>query len=198
VNKAGGAVGYSAAFFYFDVTDIVVLLTAAVSAATYLKVGHSGNTSTISNRELTMSLANFDSITKLFRDSGEKAKHRQELFQEVLLMVLSRATRADSNVELVEITKVREVLKAQLDMDFSEAEIRTAASSAIFETQSLERYLSSATRKLDERERTIILQSLAKVIRSDDEIRVFELDFFDKVALALRASPSEIAGLVGV
>jgi len=145
-----------------------------------------------------MSLANFDSITKLFRDSGEKAKHRQELFQEVLLMVLARATRADSNVELVEITKVQEVLKAQLNMDFSEADIRTAASSAIFETQSLERYLSSATRKLDERERVIILQSLAKVIRSDDEIRVFELDFFDKVALALRASPSEIAGLIGV
>ena len=141
---------------------------------------------------------NFTSITKLVRDNSGKVKHKQELFQEVLLMVLARATRADSNVEKVEIARVREVLKQQLDMDFSDAEIRTAASSEIFETQSLERYLASATRKLDERERTIILIALASVIRSDEEIRVFELDFFDRVALALRATPSEIAGLISV
>lgn len=145
-----------------------------------------------------MSLIKFKSISKLVRDSKSKARHKEELFQEVLLMVLARATRADSNVEKVEIAKVRAVLKEQLDMDFSEADIRTAASSEIFESQSLERYLSSATRKLDERERTVILASLASVIRSDEEIRVFELDFFDRVALALRASPSEIAGLTGV
>lgn len=145
-----------------------------------------------------MSLTKFESISKLFRDSSSKARHRQELFQEVLLMVLARATRADSNVEMVEIARVQEVLKEQLNMDFSEADIRTAASSEIFESQPLERYLASATRKLDERERTIILGSLASVIRSDEEIRIFELDFFDRVALALRASPSEIAGLISV
>ena len=145
-----------------------------------------------------MSLVNFASITKLVRDNSGNVKHKQELFQEVLLMVLARATRADSNVEKVEIARVREVLKQQLDMDFSDAEIRTAASSEIFETQSLERYLASATRKLDERERTIILIALASVIRSDEEIRVFELGFFDRVALALRATPSEIAGLISV
>ncbi|MSR11068.1 MAG: hypothetical protein EXR84_04615 [Gammaproteobacteria bacterium] len=145
-----------------------------------------------------MSLVKFASITKLIRDNSGKVKHKQELFQEVLLMVLARATRADSNVEKVEIARVREVLKQKLDMDFSDAEIRTAASSEIFETQSLERYLASATRKLDERERTIILIALASVIRSDEEIRVFELDFFDRVALALRATPSEIAGLISV
>lgn len=143
-----------------------------------------------------MSLVNFDSIRKLLSDTESKDKHRQELFEEVMLMVLSRATRVDSNVEKVEIAKVQEVLKEQLGQDFSESEIRTAASSAVFESQSIERYLTTATRKLDERERVIILASLATVIRSDDEIRFFELDFFDKVALALRATPSEIAGLI--
>ena len=143
-----------------------------------------------------MSLTKFESVTKLFRDSSKKEKHKQELFKEVLLMVLARATRADSNVEAVEISRVQQVLREELGQEISEADIRTAASSAIFETQSLERYLSSATRKLDESERVIILRSLASVIRSDEAIRVFELDFFDKVALALRASPSEIAGLV--
>lgn len=143
-----------------------------------------------------MSLINFNSISKLFHDNKNKTEHKQDLYQEVLVMVLARATRADSNVEKVEISNVRGVLKKQLNIDFSEADIRTAASSEIFERQSLERYLSSATRKLDERERTIILASLASVIRSDEEVRVFELDFFDRVALALRASPSEIAGLI--
>ncbi len=145
-----------------------------------------------------MSLVNFDSIKKLLQDDSSKAKHRQDLFKEVMLMVLSRATRVDSNVEKVEIVKVQEVLKEQLGIEFSESEIRTAASSAMFETQSIERYLSTATRKLDERERVIILASLATIIRSDEEIRIFELDFFDKVALALRATPSEIAGLIAV
>ena len=133
-----------------------------------------------------MSLVNFSKITKLIRDNKHRAKHRQELFKEVMLMVLARVTRADSNVEAVELEKVQEVLKEE----------RTASSSEVFEAQSFERYLSTASRKLDERERMLILASLQKVIRSDEVIRSFELDFFDRVALALRATPSEIAGLV--
>jgi uncharacterized tellurite resistance protein B-like protein len=143
-----------------------------------------------------MSLVDFTKITKLLNDNKRREKHKQELFQEVMLMVLARVTRADSNIENVEISKVQEVLKTELGQDISEAEIRTAASSEVFETQSLERYLATATRKLDERERIVIMTSLASVIRSDSKIRIFELDFFDKVALALRATPSEIAGLI--
>ena len=143
-----------------------------------------------------MSLLNFSKITKLLKDNERRKKHKQVLFQEVMLMVLARVTRADSNVETVEIEQVQKVLKEELGQDFSIAEIRTASSSAIFEKESLESFLSTATRKLDEHERMIILSSLEKVIRSDEVIRPFELDFFDRVALALRATPSEIAGMV--
>lgn len=143
-----------------------------------------------------MSLVDFSKITKLLRDNKHRAKHKQELFQEVMLMVLARVTRADSNVETVELEKVQEVLKEELGHDISVAEIRTASSSEVFETQSLESYLSSASRKLDGRERMLILASLEKVIRSDEVIRDFELDFFDRVALAMRATPAEIAGMV--
>lgn len=143
-----------------------------------------------------MSLVDFSKITKLLKDNEKRAKHKQELFQEVMLMVLARVTRADSNVETVEIEQVQKVLKEELGQDISIAEIRTASSSAVFEKESLESFLSTATRKLDERERMLILSSLEKVIRSDDVIRAFELDFFDRVALALRATPSEIAGMV--
>jgi uncharacterized tellurite resistance protein B-like protein len=143
-----------------------------------------------------MSTIKFGSITKLFHKSKLKSKRKKELFQEVMLMVLSRVTRVDSNIESVEIEKVQEVLKEQLGQEFSEADILTAASSEIYQTQSLERYLSAATRKLNEQERIVILTSLASVIRSDDKVRDFELDFFDKVALALRATPSEIVGFM--
>lgn len=143
-----------------------------------------------------MSLVDFSKITKLLKDNERRAKHRQELFQEVMLMVLARVTRADSNVETVEIEKVQEVLREELGQEISIAEIRTASSSAVFEKESLESFLSTATRKLDETERMTILASLEKVIRSDNVIRPNELDFFDRVALALRATPSEIAGLV--
>ena len=141
-----------------------------------------------------MSLINFDSIRELV--SSGSTKQKQELFKEVLLMVLARATRADSNVESVEVTQVKKVLQEQTGETFSEADILTAASSEIFETQSLERYLASATRKLSEGERIAILGSLANIIRSDAEIRYTELDFFDRVATALRATPSEIAGMM--
>jgi uncharacterized tellurite resistance protein B-like protein len=140
-----------------------------------------------------MSLINFDSIRELV--SKGSTKQKQELFKEVLLMVLARAARADSNVEVIEIAQVQKVLQEQTGETFSEADIRTAASSELFEKQSLERYLSSATRKLSEGERIAILGALAGIIRSDAEIRYAELDFFDSVATALRATPSEIAGM---
>ena len=79
-----------------------------------------------------MSLVNFSKITKLLSDNKRKDKQRQELFQEVILMVLARVTRADSNVESVEINKVQEVLSEELGVDISAAEIRTASSSEIF------------------------------------------------------------------
>lgn len=141
-----------------------------------------------------MSLINFDAIRNLV--SRGDANHKQELFQEVLLMVLARVTRIDSNVELVEIEHVKEVLKEQIGVEFSNGDILTAASSEIFESQPLARYLAKATRKLTENERVTILSSLAYIIRSDNEIRYGEIDFFNQVAMALRATPSEIAGLL--
>ena len=47
-----------------------------------------------------MSLINFSAIRELV--SSGTAKHKQELFQETMLMVLARATRVDSNVDSVE------------------------------------------------------------------------------------------------
>lgn len=140
-----------------------------------------------------MSLIDFGAIKRLLNHSPDD--EQQQVFREAVVMVLSRATSADSNIEPVEITTVQAVLKEVLDEDVSEADIRTAAASAVFENQPLEKYLSSVTRKISSTQRMIIIESLATVIRSDDLIRHFELDFFDRVANAMRATPSEIAGL---
>ena len=73
----------------------------------------------------------------------------------------------------------------------------TASSSEIYETQSLERTLANAARKLGQEKRSVILSCLADLIRADSSIRDQELEFFDQVATALKATPSEIAGLCG-
>ena len=46
------------------------------------------------------------------------------------------------------------------------------------------------------KDRMIIMQSLAEVIRSDERVSRFETDYFDLVANALKATPSELSGLV--
>jgi len=141
-----------------------------------------------------MSLVNFDAITTLFRSNDGEADQKQ-LLKEVLLMVLARATSADTNVHPDEIACVQKILADVTGETFSKGDIHTAAQSAIFERQSLDRYLNKATRKLDDADRMLILQSLITVLRTDEHIREFELDYFDRVANALKATPSEIAGL---
>ena len=94
-----------------------------------------------------MALIDFSTIKELL--SGEDAgKSDEVLFKEMLLLVLARATRADSNVESIEVTHVKQALKEMTGDEFSEAEILTAASSEIFESKSLERTLADAARKL--------------------------------------------------
>jgi uncharacterized tellurite resistance protein B-like protein len=44
--------------------------------------------------------------------------------------------------------------------------------------------------------RSETIQALADVFRSDKNVSVLEIDFFDRVAIALQVSPSQIAGLV--
>ena len=39
------------------------------------------------------------------------------------------------------------------------------------------------------------MQALAEVINSDSKVSVLEVDFFNRVADALRISPAELAGL---
>ena len=65
-----------------------------------------------------------------------------------------------------------------------------------FERSPLEKYLSSVGHKLDSESRVTILKYLADVVRADGRVSHFETDYFDMVAGALNATPSELVGLI--
>ncbi len=143
-----------------------------------------------------MSLVKFGNILKFIRGGEPTAEEKKQLFKEASLMTLARATSADTNIKRVEVKTVQQILKKTTGEEVSVADIRLAAHSELFEKQPLEKYLSGVGRKLDAKDRMIIMQSLAEVIRSDERVSRFETDYFDLVANALKATPSELSGLV--
>lgn len=143
-----------------------------------------------------MGLLEFASILRFARGGEPSPEERHEIFREAALLTLARATSADTRIRHVEVETVRTVLRGLIDADVDAAEIRTAAKSELFEEQPLEGFLSAVTAKLDPADRIAILHGLRDVIGSDGRISRYEIDYFDTVARALDATPSEIAGLV--
>jgi uncharacterized tellurite resistance protein B-like protein len=143
-----------------------------------------------------MSLMEFKNVLKFLRGEEPSAEEKKELFKEVALMTLARATRSDTNIQAVELESVQDILLRVTGEEIDLAEIRTAAHSEVFERRPLHKYLAGVGQKLDASSRTSILQCLIEVIRSNEEISHFETEYFDMVAEALSATPSEISGLV--
>lgn len=142
-----------------------------------------------------MDILNFSRVMDVFRGSEQSEEERHELFRELVVMVLSRATRADLNVKTCEAEAVQRVLKERFGAEVSLADIQVAAHSEAYETQPLERYVAAASRNLPRAERIALLAALADVIGTDERLSEFEIEFFDDVAGAMKATPSEIAGL---
>lgn len=143
-----------------------------------------------------MGLLDFSAVIDVFRGREQSEEKRRELFIELVIMILSRATRADTNVKAVEVEAVQRVLQERFATEVSTADIRTAALSEAFETQPLEKYVAAAAKKLMRAERVALLAALTEVVSSDERVSHFEITFFDDVARAMRAAPSEIAGLI--
>ena len=60
----------------------------------------------------------------------------------------------------------------------------------------LRKYLGSVRKKLRDQDRADIVKALADVFRSDSDVSVLEIDFFNRTVEALQATPAQIAGLV--
>jgi uncharacterized tellurite resistance protein B-like protein len=143
-----------------------------------------------------MSISNFSNILKIFGGGQPTEEEKQELFKEVAVMTLARATASDTNIKPVEIETVRLIIEKVIGEDVSEAEVRVQANSKLFESEPLEKYLSRAGRVLDVQDRITIAEALAEVIVSDARVTNKETRFFNMVADAFQLTPAELAGLI--
>ena len=141
-----------------------------------------------------MASPNLSSVLNFFQ-SKPSEEEQNELAQEVVLMVLARATSADTNIKDVEIEKVREVLKDHLNVDYEAADVRVAANSELYMQTSLKDYLSYRSIKMRTEDKVETIQALEEVINVDGRVSSLEIDFFNDVAEALALTPAEIMGL---
>lgn len=143
-----------------------------------------------------MAIADLKNVLKIFGGSDLSEGQQEELRKEVMLMTLARAADADINIQTVEVDRIREILKANTGEDFSSADIRVAARSDLYAEANLRKYLGTVRKKLRPQDRADVVQALADVFRSDSNVSVLEIDFFNRTVEALNATPAQIAGLV--
>ena len=142
-----------------------------------------------------MGIADLGNVLKIFGGSDISPEEQQALFKEVLLMVLARASSSDTSIQSIEVKTIRDIVERETGDVIDEKDVRRAARTELYETTPLDKYLGSAGKKLLHRDRVAIVHLLAEVIKSDTEVSVLEVDFFNMVAGALQATPAEVAGL---
>ena len=142
-----------------------------------------------------MSIGDLSKVLKIFGGSDIGEDEKKELYQEVLLMVLCRASSSDSNIDPREIEAIQEMVRNETGKDVSAQDVRKAARTELYETTPLAKYLGSVRKKLADADRVRVIHLLANVVRSDTSISVLEIDFFNMVATSLQATPAEIAGI---
>ncbi len=113
-----------------------------------------------------MGIADLSNVLSIFGGGEPDPEKQKELFKEVLLMTLARASSSDASIQQIEVESIRGILKRETGDDFSVADVRKAARSDLYETVPLGKYLASASRKLSSQDRVKIIQTLAEVIRS--------------------------------
>lgn len=143
-----------------------------------------------------MAIADLKNVLKIFGGSEISEEAENELFKEVLLMTLARAADADINIQTAEVDRIREILKEHTGDDFTSADIRVAARAELYAEATLVKYLNTVSKKMSSEHRVETVQALADVFRSDKNVSVLEVDFFDKVVESLRVTPAQVAGLV--
>ena len=143
-----------------------------------------------------MAIADLSSVLRIFGETSPSEENQKELYSEVLLMTLARASSSDANIHPVEIETIQQIMRRETSQELTEADIRKAARPELYESVNLRRYLRSVQRQLKPKDRITIVQALADVMKSDTQISVLEIDFFNRVADALRITPAELAGLI--
>ncbi len=142
-----------------------------------------------------MAIADLSRVLKIFSKSSPSEEKQKELYREVLLMTLARASRTDSNIHPVEIETIQQIMQRETGQELTEADIRKAARPDLYESVNLRKYLRSVQGQLKVEDRIKIVQAVADVIKSDTQINALEIDFFNRVVDALRITPAAQLGL---
>ena len=135
-------------------------------------------------------------IAKIFAEQFLTAEETEELFNETVLMTLARATNADTNIHPVEVALVKTKVKEVTGQDVTEADVRVAANSDLFERTSLENCLIRINTILTTEQKVSIVRALSEVVQVDQKITQREVSFFNRVSDSLNLSPSDLMGLV--
>lgn len=143
-----------------------------------------------------MAIADLKNVLKIFGGSDVSQAEQSELYKEVLLMTLARAADADINIQTVEVDRIREILKDRTGEDFSAKDVRMAARAELYAEANLRKYLASVRKKMRNQDRVDTIDALADVFRSDKNVSVLEVDFFNRTAEALKVTPAEVSGLI--
>jgi uncharacterized tellurite resistance protein B-like protein len=142
-----------------------------------------------------MSIADLSTVLKIFSETKLDDELQDELFAEALLMTLARASSSDANIHAVEVESIQQIMLRETGTEVSTQDVRKAARTELYESAPLKRYLGSVRRQLRPVDRVRVVTLLADVIKSDTEISVLEVDFFNMVAEALHTTPAQLAGL---
>ena len=137
----------------------------------------------------------FAFLKSVFKNQPSLSESEQKkLFEDLLFLVLSRASRSDLDISDVEIDTIKQILKDTADIEYSNEEIRTAGMSELYEEAPIEKYASKTSKALTVKQRHTILQALFQVIAIDGVFSHSEADFFDAIASAMRLRPVEMMG----
>jgi len=142
-----------------------------------------------------MAIADLSSVLKIFGESSPSEEKQKELYREVLLITLARASNSNANIHPVEIETIQQIMQRETGQELTEADIRKAARPERYQSMNLRKYLRSVQRHLKVEDRIKIVQSLADVIKSDTPISVLEINFFNRVADALLITFPQMFGL---
>lgn len=142
-----------------------------------------------------MAFGDFSSVLKIFGGSSANEEIQDELYKEVLMVILAQASNADANIHPLEIETIQQIMRRETGLDLTGADIRKASLSDMYEAANFRKYLRRVRGKLNAENKATILQALVDVIKSDTIINVLEIDFINRVVDALRMTPAEQLGL---
>jgi uncharacterized tellurite resistance protein B-like protein len=135
-------------------------------------------------------MKNFDLLKSLY--GGKTIEQEYDLYAETLYMVLTGASRADLNVESVEISRIIKILKRVLEKDYSEHDIRFAAETQLYETAPIQKYVGKASKHLTVEHRQNIIYAMLDVFEVDGYMGPLETDYFNTITEALHLTPAQI------